>query len=233
MRPTRRSAPTARACGSGSSWRRRSSTIRQLLILDEPLAGMDPLARRRTIRMIRDWARAGKSVIVSSHILHEIESMTGNILLINNGRILAEGDIHQIRDLIDEHPHTCRCAPTIPRALAREFLAFADVRSLKFEEGDGDRGDRQARHVLCALTEMAASGEFGVDRRSHVARRQPRRRVPVPGEVARRHGHDNAAMDAVTPVPPAGPPLQRLWPPDPCRPRPDSSSPRFASSISR
>ena len=49
----------------------------QLLILDEPLAGMDPLARRRTIRMIRDWARAGRSVIVSSHILHEIESMTG------------------------------------------------------------------------------------------------------------------------------------------------------------
>src|SRR5258706_11997491 len=64
-----------------------------LLILDEPLSGMDPLARRRTIRLIRDWARAGKSVIVSSHILHEIESMTGNILLINNGRILAEGDV--------------------------------------------------------------------------------------------------------------------------------------------
>ena len=56
--------------------------------------------------MIREWARAGKSVIVSSHILHEIESMTANILLINNGRILAEGDVHQIRELIDEHPHT-------------------------------------------------------------------------------------------------------------------------------
>ena len=66
----------------------------QLLILDEPLSGMDPLARRKTIRMIRDWARAGKSIIVSSHILHEIESMTANILLINNGRILAEGDVH-------------------------------------------------------------------------------------------------------------------------------------------
>ena len=102
----------------------------QLLILDEPLAGMDPLARRRTIRMIRDWARAGRSVIVSSHILHEIESMTGNILLINNGRILAEGDVHQIRDLIDEHPHSVSVRAEDPRALAREFLAFADVRSL-------------------------------------------------------------------------------------------------------
>ena len=78
----------------------------ELLILDEPLSGMDPIMRRRTIRMIKDWARAGKSILVSSHILHEIESMTSNILLINNGRILAEGNVHQIRDLIDEHPHT-------------------------------------------------------------------------------------------------------------------------------
>src|SRR5205807_8529141 len=47
-----------------------------LLILDEPLGGMDPIARRKTIRMIKEWGRAGKSIIVSSHILHEIESMT-------------------------------------------------------------------------------------------------------------------------------------------------------------
>ena len=78
----------------------------ELLILDEPLSGMDPLMRRKTIRLIKDWARAGKSIIVSSHILHEIESMTSNILLINNGRIVAEGNVHQIRDLIDAHPHT-------------------------------------------------------------------------------------------------------------------------------
>src|SRR5207247_2979351 len=52
----------------------------ELLILDEPLSGMDPIARRKTIRTIKDWGRAGRSVIVSSHILHEIESMTPNIL---------------------------------------------------------------------------------------------------------------------------------------------------------
>ncbi|MEK6629482.1 MAG: ABC transporter ATP-binding protein, partial [Acidobacteriota bacterium] len=63
----------------------------ELLILDEPLSGMDPIARRRTIRLVKDWAKAGKSIIVSSHILYEIEAMTSNILLINNGRILAEG----------------------------------------------------------------------------------------------------------------------------------------------
>jgi ABC-2 type transport system ATP-binding protein len=133
-----------------------------LLILDEPLAGMDPLARRRTIRMIRDWARAGKSVIVSSHILHEIETMTGNILLINNGRILAEGDIHQIREMIDEHPHTVSVRAADPRALAREFLAFADVRSLKFEEGTVIVETGKPDTFYARLTEMAASGEFGV-----------------------------------------------------------------------
>jgi ABC-2 type transport system ATP-binding protein len=132
-----------------------------LLILDEPLAGMDPLARRRTIRMIRDWARSGKSVIVSSHILHEIESMTGNILLINNGRILAEGDVHQIRELIDEHPHTVSVRAQEPRALAREFLAFADVRSLKFEEGAVIVETGKPDVFYARLTEMAASGQFG------------------------------------------------------------------------
>ena len=132
-----------------------------LLILDEPLSGMDPLARRRTIRLIRDWARSGKSVIVSSHILHEIESMTGNILLINNGRILAEGDVHHIRDLIDEHPHTVYVRAADPRGLAREFLAYADVRSLKFEQGAVVVETGKPDIFYARLTEMAANGQFG------------------------------------------------------------------------
>src|SRR3954468_18961203 len=105
----------------------------QLLILDEPLSGMDPLGRRKTIRLIKEWGRAGKSIIVSSHILHEIEEMTANILLITQGRILAEGNLHQIRDLIDEHPHTVFIRADQPRALARQFLAADDVLSLRFE----------------------------------------------------------------------------------------------------
>jgi ABC-2 type transport system ATP-binding protein len=132
-----------------------------LLILDEPLAGMDPLARRRSIKMIRDWARAGKSVLVSSHILHEIESMTANILLINNGRILAEGDVHHIRDLIDEHPHTVYVRADDPRRLAREFLTREDVRSLKFEPGAVVIETGKPDAFYARLTEMAASGEFG------------------------------------------------------------------------
>ena len=133
----------------------------QLLILDEPLSGMDPIARRKTIRMIREWARSGKSVIVSSHILHEIESMTANILLINNGRILAEGDVHHIRDLIDEHPHTVYVRADNPRALARDFVDRVDVRSLKFEDGAVTIETGKPDAFYARITELAASGEFG------------------------------------------------------------------------
>jgi ABC-2 type transport system ATP-binding protein len=135
----------------------------QLLILDEPLAGMDPIGRRKTIRLIRDWGRAGKSIIVSSHILHEIESMTSNILLINNGRILAEGDVHQIRDLIDEHPHTVYVRAEDPRRIARQFLddAADDVRSLRFEQGGVVVETGKPDAFYARLTDMAASGEFG------------------------------------------------------------------------
>jgi ABC-2 type transport system ATP-binding protein len=134
----------------------------ELLILDEPLSGMDPLARRKTIRLIRDWGRAGRSVIVSSHILHEIESMTSNILLINQGRILAEGNVHQIRDLIDEHPHTVYIKADQPRALAREFLAQDDVISLRFEDNAVVVQTATPDLFYARLTGVAASGEFGI-----------------------------------------------------------------------
>jgi ABC-2 type transport system ATP-binding protein len=133
----------------------------QLLILDEPLAGMDPIGRRKTIRLIRDWGRAGKSIIVSSHILHEIESMTSNILLINQGRVLAEGNVHQIRDLIDEHPHTVHIKADETRALAREFLGHDDVLSLKFEEGAVVVQTGRPDAFYARLTELAASGAHG------------------------------------------------------------------------
>jgi len=133
----------------------------ELLILDEPLSGMDPIARRRTIRLIKEWAREGRSVLVSSHILHEIEAMTSSILLINNGRILAEGDVHQIRELIDEHPHTVHVRAARPRDLAREFLTRDDVLSLRLEQEaivvETARPDSFYRY----LTELAAEGRAG------------------------------------------------------------------------
>jgi len=132
-----------------------------LLILDEPLSGMDPIMRRRTIRQIREWGRAGKSVLVSSHILHEVEAMTSNILLINNGRIVAEGDVHQIRELIDEHPHTVFIRADSPQRLARTILEEEGVISLRFEPGAVIVETSRPDAFYAKLTDMAASGEAG------------------------------------------------------------------------
>jgi ABC-2 type transport system ATP-binding protein len=134
----------------------------ELLILDEPLSGMDPIVRRKTIRLIKEWGKAGRSVVVSSHILHEIESMTSNILLINQGRILAEGNVHQIRDLIDEHPHTVYIKADQPRGLAREFLSDDDVLSLRFEADAVVVQTARPDAFYARLTAMAAAGDIGV-----------------------------------------------------------------------
>jgi len=132
-----------------------------LLLLDEPLTGMDPIGRRRTIKLIREWGRTGKTVVVSSHILHEIELMTSTILLIDHGRILAEGNVHQIRDLIDEHPHKVSISASDPRRVAGALLQDEHVISMNFSDDtlvvETDRPDA----FYTRLTALAASGEAG------------------------------------------------------------------------
>jgi len=106
----------------------------ELLILDEPLGGMDPLGRRQTIRMIKEWAEQGRSIIVSSHILHEIESMTSSILLVNHGRIVAEGNVHEIRELIEDHPHRIFIQCDQPRRLAARLVGWAEVAGMRLDD---------------------------------------------------------------------------------------------------
>jgi ABC-2 type transport system ATP-binding protein len=75
-----------------------------VLILDEPLNGLDPMARAETIRLFRQLAAEGLHLVISSHILHEVDMMSDCVVLINNGYIVAEGDIHGVRDEMEEHP---------------------------------------------------------------------------------------------------------------------------------
>ena len=132
-----------------------------LLVLDEPLAGLDPIARRRVIRVIRDRGRAGRSVVVSSHVLHEIELMTSNILLLHNGKILAEGDVHQIRDLIDEHPHTVRITASEPRRLARHLLDWPHVIAMQLQDGAVVAQTNRPDAFYTELTALAAGDATG------------------------------------------------------------------------
>ena len=104
----------------------------EVLLLDEPVSGMDPVNRRRTIDLVRKLGREGKTIVVSSHILYEVEAMTKRVLLVHNGRILAEGDVREIRDLLDEHPHTVSLRARDPRRLAGAIVGWPNVLSVSF-----------------------------------------------------------------------------------------------------
>lgn len=76
----------------------------KVLVLDEPLNGLDPMARAEVIRLFRQFALDGMHLIISSHILHEVDVMSDRVVLLNNGYIVAEGEIHGVRDEMQEHP---------------------------------------------------------------------------------------------------------------------------------
>jgi ABC-2 type transport system ATP-binding protein len=95
-----------------------------MLVLDEPLNGLDPLIRAETINLFRSWAAAGKHVIISSHVLQEVDLISDQVVLIANGMIMAEGKIRDVRDEIDEHPSQyfvhCRSASAVAALLLGE-----------------------------------------------------------------------------------------------------------------
>jgi ABC-2 type transport system ATP-binding protein len=108
----------------------------RVLFLDEPLSGTDPVARRDLIEIIRGLANAGASVLVSSHVLHEIQSLTPNIVLLHRGRLVAEGHVREIRDLIDQHPHRIVLVCDQPRNLAARLAAWDDVTGIQFSDAE-------------------------------------------------------------------------------------------------
>ncbi|MEO8701613.1 MAG: ABC transporter ATP-binding protein [Kofleriaceae bacterium] len=104
-----------------------------LLLLDEPLTGLDPIARVDIVERIKALADAGKTVVVSSHVLYEIEALTREIVVIYRGQVLAEGNIYEIRRLIDRHPHRIRVECDRPRVLAAAIAEEDHVARIVFE----------------------------------------------------------------------------------------------------
>ncbi len=142
----------------------------QVLLLDEPFTGMDPVNRRRMVDLVKELGRSGRTVLVSSHILHEVESVTRRMLLINKGRVLAEGDVREIRELMDKHPHTVALRSRDARALAGALVGMPHVLSLTFgTEGEWltvqtARPDELYRHlpdpaIAAGVTEMYSPDE--------------------------------------------------------------------------
>jgi len=103
-----------------------------ILILDEPLSGLDPLGKRKLIKLIKDFKNEGRTVLVSSHVLPEIEALTSRVVLVHQGKILAQGDVPYIRELIEAHPHMISVRSSDPRALAARFVGDPAIQKMTF-----------------------------------------------------------------------------------------------------
>ena len=112
----------------------------RLVIADEPLAGLDPIARRSVVELFLGLAREGVHFLVSSHVLHEIESLTREIVLLHRGRVLAQGRIEEIRALLSRHPRRVELRARDARRLARAVLDLPGVRSIRLSEDGSSLG---------------------------------------------------------------------------------------------
>lgn len=116
----------------------------KVILLDEPLNGLDPVGRREFIDLLGALSQEGKTILVSSHILFEVEQMTRSILLLNRGRLLAAGDLSAIRELIDKYPHRVRIETPAPREVATHLVRLPYVLNVQFDPR-GDALELQTR----------------------------------------------------------------------------------------
>ena len=106
----------------------------ELIILDEPLQGCDPLARTSIMNVIKELGAMGRTVLVSSHILGEIERITEQIVILHRGRILALGNSHAIREMLDQHPHKIVLKCENPRDVAKHVIEIEQITGMSFVE---------------------------------------------------------------------------------------------------
>ena len=106
----------------------------EVLLLDEPLNGLDPVQRRADVDLVRELGAEGRTVLVSSHVLSEVERMADEVLVVVNGRLVAEGEPAAIRDLMTDRPRTVRLAGRGVAALAGSLLAEGLVSAVRHDD---------------------------------------------------------------------------------------------------
>jgi ABC-2 type transport system ATP-binding protein len=136
-----------------------------VLILDEPLNGLDPMVRAETIALFRSLAADGLHVIISSHILHEVDMMSDRVVLVNNGYVVAEGNIHGVRDEMEEHPMQILIRCDQPAKLASRVFDQDNVVEARLHE---DRlglfvRTRDADRFYLLLNRVVAEGEINIE----------------------------------------------------------------------
>lgn len=132
----------------------------RVLVLDEPLNGLDPLARAEMIALFRTVAEEGCYVIISSHILHEVDAISDQVVLLSNGYVVAEGQIRDVRSEIREHPAQILIRCDRPRDLAAKMMGTEHVIEVRIH--NDERGllikTRDADRFYLTLNHIALNG---------------------------------------------------------------------------
>jgi ABC-2 type transport system ATP-binding protein len=135
-----------------------------LLILDEPLNGLDPVGRHDVTVLLREWASEGRGLVLASHILHEVEAVTHSFLLIYGGRLLASGSAAEVHSLLADVPDEIRIRCDDPARLARCLVEHGVVESLRFAPGkELVVGTRSSAAIYAGLPEWLEAAGVRVD----------------------------------------------------------------------
>lgn len=162
-------ARTRRIGGYSKGMRQRTKIAQaighdpELVIADEPLNGLDPVGRAEIQRLFAELGAAGMNVIVSSHVLHEVEALTPSIVLFHRGRLLAQGPVGEIRKLLSRHPRRVEVRSRDSRRLAAALMGLEPVSSVRIAE-DGrisvETGD--VERFFRELTALAPRERAGI-----------------------------------------------------------------------
>ena len=104
------------------------------LILDEPFSGLDPVGRYEMSNYLRKWSRPGKTLMLASHILHEVEAINPSFLLISGGRLLASGSPEEVREILADTPNTLTIKCQNAKKLAAKLLSVPAVTQVSFSD---------------------------------------------------------------------------------------------------
>ena len=135
----------------------------ELFVADEPLNGLDPVGRAEMQQLFAELGRSGVNVLLSSHVLHEVETLTPNIVLFHRGRLLAQGTVGEVRKLLSRHPRQVEIRARDTRRLAQAVVALELVSSVKLgSDGRLSVETSDVERFFADFTTIAAREKVGV-----------------------------------------------------------------------
>jgi len=134
----------------------------RFVLLDEPMTGLDPVARADLSQHIRELPERGVGVLVSSHVLHELEAVVDRVVLVHQGRLLASGKITELRDQLPERPHRLRVRAARPRDIAAQLVSWPEVEGVTFQGEAVEVSLAGHRGFYERMTNLAADWQGGV-----------------------------------------------------------------------